>query len=65
MKTFKVFINILEDGTVFIQARVADKEGNVGDFSDEITIGESLFGVPYAAFISNGEGVMEIKGEVQ
>lgn len=64
MKTFKVFINILEDGTVFIQARAADKEGNVGDFSEEINTGESFFGVPHAAFISNGEGAMEIKGEV-
>ncbi len=64
METFKVYINILEDGIVFIQARVADKEGNLGDFSEEISIGESFLGVPYEEFISNGEGEMEIEGEL-
>ncbi len=61
----KVFITISDEGVVFLEAVLTDKESNIGDISEEIKPGESFFGTPYADFIKNGNGEMEIKGEVQ
>ncbi len=61
----KVFINISDEGIVFLDAVMTDVEHNIGDISEEIHPGESFFGIPYKDFIKNGAGEMEIKGVVQ
>ncbi len=58
----KIFVTI-EDGIVYIEARMVDKKNNIGDIFEEVNPGESFLGVPYADFIKNGNGEMEIKGE--
>ncbi len=57
----KIFINILENGNVRIQARVEAGKGNVGDFFQEIGPNQTFMDISYSDFISHGDGEMEIK----
>jgi len=54
-----VFVNILPDDLIIIQASIISDEG-AADLMEELSPGEEFMGVSYETFLKHGNGSFEI-----
>lgn len=57
------YVTIVDEQTVRVRARAEGDDGTVGDKTEDITVGQSAFGIPYERLRSAAPGKIEIPGD--
>jgi len=53
----------VQDDVVFLDARLEDDDGMIGDARTEVHKGEKFYGVSYDDLVAAGDGLVVVEGE--